>query len=343
MSLIDIKLGFRCNNNCFHCVVEPQRKEIIKSGGKLEYTYKEILEFIDSNDMGKYNSIVLTGGEPTIRPDFLRIVKYIHKKYPQKRICLQTNGRQLWRYLDAIKEEGVNIFYVIAIHGPEEIHNEICNAHDRKSNPFQETMKSIRKVIELYGSFKSVARIEIVLSRKNLNFMKSTVEMLYEMGANRIGISYPHLDGYEKISSQEVLKRGFPYAEMQQELKEVIDYAREKDLQLEFEAVPMCALRDEKGKIYDLPSNVTLVDYFDKKGITVITLNERQDNFRELWRKDHAKYPFCKECIIDRICFGIWVESLRCFGGAGLKQITPEELPILKETLKRHCISFKEG
>ena len=80
----DLKVGFSCNNKCVHCVIEDKAKY------RDLYT-QEIFDII-KNEV-KDEDITLTGGEPTIRNDFLDILKFI-KNNTNSKIILQTNGRK---------------------------------------------------------------------------------------------------------------------------------------------------------------------------------------------------------------------------------------------------------
>ena len=58
----------------------------------------------------------ITGGEPTIRPDFIDICKLIKKIIPSSVVDLQTNGRGL-KDIEICKEATKYVdFFVVAIH-----------------------------------------------------------------------------------------------------------------------------------------------------------------------------------------------------------------------------------
>ena len=88
----DIKLGYSCNDDCIHCVVSRLRKEAIKKN-KLDLNFEEYKKEIDNLKKENFTEITVTGGEPTIRNDFIKIIEYIKKN--NFKIDLQTNGRRL--------------------------------------------------------------------------------------------------------------------------------------------------------------------------------------------------------------------------------------------------------
>ena len=70
---LQINLGYKCNQSCFHCHVNasPDRKEIMQKD-----IVDDCLEFIDQN---KIKSIDLTGGAPELNPHFRYLVRQAKK------------------------------------------------------------------------------------------------------------------------------------------------------------------------------------------------------------------------------------------------------------------------
>ena len=70
---LQINLGYKCNQSCFHCHVNasPDRKEIMRKD-----IVDDCLEFIDQN---KIKSIDLTGGAPELNPHFRYLVREAKK------------------------------------------------------------------------------------------------------------------------------------------------------------------------------------------------------------------------------------------------------------------------
>ena len=130
MDKLDIKVGYTCNNNCIHCVIKPNVMGMNKEGSKLDLTTEEVKANIeDALKMG-VKDIVLTGGEMTMRDDFLELIQFLEDKVAEYGLCpcisLQTNGRELGRYVEFINGTTLDFNYVIALHSSkEELHNKI--------------------------------------------------------------------------------------------------------------------------------------------------------------------------------------------------------------------------
>ena len=70
---LQINLGYKCNQSCFHCHVNasPDRKEIMQKD-----IVDACINFIDHN---KIKSIDLTGGAPELNPHFRYLVRETRK------------------------------------------------------------------------------------------------------------------------------------------------------------------------------------------------------------------------------------------------------------------------
>lgn len=86
VSNVSLAITHRCNLSCIHCMVSASL------GEKTDiFDTETIYSFIDKIVSLNPNTIVITGGEPMLRPDFLRILNYLKVKHKGK-ITLMTNG-----------------------------------------------------------------------------------------------------------------------------------------------------------------------------------------------------------------------------------------------------------
>lgn len=331
----DLKVGYSCNNSCIHCVIKPNVDNIHKNGcSKIDSNYKEIIECMNSKEFIEADSITITGGEPTLRKEFMRIIKYIVATYPNKHINLQTNGRLLINHLEELHSITKNITYVIALHSTDEsIHNRVVGNKNDKGNPFRETMDTLNQIKKVYGQFKNTARIEIVLSNINYKSVPQTIKDLYEMDIDRIGISYPHLDGfYYQDGIERVKDISLSYEDLKTVLPEMYHYTKQNpNLILELEEVPICMFRDENVLLPPI-ENISAMGMGDTKVSVKFPEREIENNFAEIWVNMHKKSSKCKECAFNNCCYGVWFEAIETFGDLGFVPVTEEE------TVKRGLI-----
>lgn len=324
----DLKVGYSCNNNCIHCVVRPNIENLC-SCSKKDLTYKEILDCINSEECRKAQTIVITGGEPTVRKEFIRIIKYIHLNYPKKSIALQTNARKLSPYIKELYNLKVNIMYVVAVHSSDEkVHNLIVGNKNENISPYKETMNSIKEIKKYYKDFKNAARVEIVLSRINYKTLPKTIFDLYSMGINRIGISYPHLDGYYMNHGPEKVREiGLSYNDIQPYIPKIYELAiKYRDLRLSFEEFPRCIWRDSNNKLLVLPKNIDALAPIKSEQISVKYPGQQtKTNFLDTWKKMHSYCNECFNCICKKNCCGVWMEACNSYDDLGVKPINQNE------------------
>lgn len=329
----DLKVGYTCNNHCVHCVIESNIISLRRTGTKIDTSYADILNEIESVEFAEADTVVLTGGEITIRKEFIRILKAIVSRYPQKRIHIQTNGRNLKPFVREIYELSKNVQYVIAVHSIDEaVHNEIVgNKFDLKS-PYLETMETIDEIISVFGNFKSAGRIEIVLSNLNIDNLFSTIKGLHEKGIDSIGISYPHLDGFYIMGGLDKVREiGFPYSRLKDVIPGVYNYLKNNpDLKCDFEEFPACVWRDENGKLYPNLPNLGAMNMVANNVTVKFPGMEKENDFLTIWNNMHRQPAECSKCVINCQCHGIWFESELAFGDEGLTAVTQEEISQLK-------------
>ena len=95
--LVDLKVGFTCNNNCIHCVISDKFSE-------RELTLLEIQDIINGY-IEQYGTIqlTLTGGEITIRKDFVEIMNFVQQKKSEGLIAFVDMQTSFARYFHFVK------------------------------------------------------------------------------------------------------------------------------------------------------------------------------------------------------------------------------------------------
>lgn len=289
--LVDLKVGFSCNNNCIHCVISDK---ISEKDLELNEIKKIIDEYITS-----YGSIqlTLTGGEITIRKDFLNIINYVQQKKEEGSITfvdMQTNGRMLSN--QSIAEQVVKTvdFFLIALHSfDENIHDSITRA----KGSFSQTNKAIENIIK-YASKEKIA-IQTVINKSNVTHLKNIYKFIYETyGISECNITFPHPIG---ICDGNVVPS---YKEGQKYINEALEYCLENSIYPYIEAIPFCVLSQGANRDY-------LFEFLKKRDIDVVGYcgeNDGKLNYLELFDEGHTKYECCKQCIYNAQCEGVWKE-----------------------------------
>ncbi len=160
--LINCFITEKCNFNCPMCHVVNSRQKHMN-----QISFKTIKKI--ANEGAKYGvSFQLSGGEPLLHPEIIKIISYLHKKNIPT--SLVTNGLLLEKYAKEIVNSKLD-FLAISLDGPDE-----ATQYQRGyvKNSFNQIIKGIKKIIKLRGNnqFPNI-RIATVITKSNLyNFDK---------------------------------------------------------------------------------------------------------------------------------------------------------------------------
>jgi len=152
---IYILLTNNCNLSCSHCIRNDKSDNTLSN--------KE-LEILFNNLNFQNNHIVLTGGEPSLHPDFNYILDEMTKK--AKKITICTNGINNY-YFEKIKNSNIHIQF--SIDGNREYHNKI-----RGLDSFDKIIANI-KLAEEYNISHSIST---VVNKLNINSIDKMLDDL---------------------------------------------------------------------------------------------------------------------------------------------------------------------
>lgn len=161
--------GYHCNNFCKFCISADKR-------GIAQRTSSEIiLDMVEARKRGA-TYLEIIGGEQTIRPDILYLIRY-GKKLGFRIICMATNGRML-SYKDfarGIVDSGITDI-IFSIHGHNaRLHDSLTGAE----GSFKQLMQGIKNIKDL-GLKKIGSNTTIV--RQNYKELPAIGKFIYGLG-----------------------------------------------------------------------------------------------------------------------------------------------------------------
>jgi len=150
----DIAVWNICNNKCIMCTNDPSFARQECGQYRLKGQILKMEKYLKGKDnvyaknAGDRSYLNLTGGEPTLHPDFFPLITYFRRRLPGTFISLLSNGRKFCdeeftkKYLLAAKPPFAT---VIPVHSssPEE-HDYIAGA----AGSFEETVKGIENILK---------------------------------------------------------------------------------------------------------------------------------------------------------------------------------------------------
>jgi radical SAM protein with 4Fe4S-binding SPASM domain len=203
---LTIELTNRCNFNCRHCYINKPAAD--KEQIKIELTLAEITEIaLDAKTMG-VTKILLTGGEPLLRSDFIDIYKLFWGL--GFKIFVLTNAALISDKHIELFQDHPPVELSVSVYGATE---KVFETVTQKPGTFQRTMNSINKLLQnnIPVTFKSVAL------QSNLHEQKQLSETFAPLSRHnyRIGTSlFLRLDQYEEknvlISKEHINADDFP-------------------------------------------------------------------------------------------------------------------------------------
>lgn len=288
MERVDLKIGFLCNNRCQFCV----------QGNKRDFLpYKDLKEIRrdlkEAFRKGK-REVVLTGGEPSLHPDFLAIIG-LAKSIGFKNIQVQTNGR-MFAYEDfclkTIKAGATE--FSPAIHGHNaEIHDFLTTV----KGSFYQTVQGIKNLKKLNQRVLT----NTVITAKNYRYLPQIAQLLVDLNVDQFQFAFIHISGRAAENKDWIVPRKnkiMPY------VKKGLDIGIKAGKQVMTEAIPYCLMKGYE-------------DYIAEKIIPesmVYDVNFMIEDYGGYRRsKGKAKGPQCPQCKYYKICEGPWKEYIEIF------------------------------
>ena len=150
---IRLSISDVCNFKCGYCL--PDGYKIDKSDNRTFINTEEIKRLARALSELGVSKIRLTGGEPTIRKDFLEIIKIIKENSGIKKTVITTNGYKLDKIANDIKNSGLDGIN-ISIDSLDPKTFKKITGHDR----LEEILRGIKNLQKL--NFKNI-KINAVL------------------------------------------------------------------------------------------------------------------------------------------------------------------------------------
>ena len=168
MPRMNLQITGHCNYNCIHCF-----NAIDNAPLNTHYKFEDLEKlFAEAEECG-IHAITITGGEPLVHPDFIKIIKsiYAHHMYVFE---LNTNGALIKKeLLDELKNIGCKPLIKISFDGLK-YHDWMRNHKGAE----EVTINAIKLCIE--EGFR--VKIQYNINKNNLSTVKESMELLDALG-----------------------------------------------------------------------------------------------------------------------------------------------------------------
>jgi MoaA/NifB/PqqE/SkfB family radical SAM enzyme len=276
----------------------------------------------------------MTGGEGTLRYDFLDLVSFAKDTLHFENISVITNGSRFCdeRFAEEAIRRGVDDV-IVSIHG----HDPALHDHlvDRKGS-FDEVVLAVRNILKFGASCRS----NTVVNNFNFKHSSDIANTLYGFGIKRINyILFSPLD--EATATQKNL--WVRYSDAAPFIKQMIDRFSDKFEAISIKVIPFCFLEGYTDYVTNFWQNLYDPyewDFFNRVrirrglGVRNIAVLSGLILFMDLWRmmrigfrksmyealarvqsfRECTKPQACRLCKYDKVCPGVWKDYAQTFG-----------------------------
>ena len=279
-----------CNHDCLFCSIP--KKDIYLS-------FQDIKNKIDKYYEEGYDQITLTGGEPTLHPDLIEVIKYIKSKKISVRMI--TNGSNLnEKLINEIIDAGIN-FFAISVHTFEqEKALEITDFEDYDLKKIFSNMNYIlnKTEIPLY--------LNITITKMNYKELPEMCKKISKDFRKIHLVNFNYIDIFGNVTEKDNVKDiGIEYFRSELYLRNAFQILKNNNINFRAERIPLCYLvgfeeySSDFNRIMEIEKPKT--DFIDKRMVEITPL-------------DYEKANQCKFCKYNQFCFGISKNYTKTYG-----------------------------
>jgi MoaA/NifB/PqqE/SkfB family radical SAM enzyme len=306
---VEIQLGHMCNNRCVFCVSGQETA----LGRARPLDVAPIVAEIEKAYAGGHRKITLLGGEPTLQPGFLDVVRRA-VALGFEEIVVFTNGAKTAReaYIDEILATGGRFTWRIAIQGATKASHERTTLKDGSFDRILRTMATLRDKGE---------RVTV-----NMCVVQSNYASVSELPALLLpfGVTQLHLDMVRPLDagarSEDELRAMIPrYSDMVPALRAMVG-GFPGGFDVNIGNVPYCIAPDLAPWIHH-DGQRTLTIAVDGGS----ALSKPWDKYL-VKRRDKTKPDTCGACVFEGRCSGVFDAYRHFYGTDELVPVTPARL-----------------
>ena len=290
---LTIETGVFCGNRCSFCYQQAYRS--LPDHPRL-VPGEEIRKRMQWGLAHRYDEVSFTGGEPTIRPDFIDLVRAA-REMGYRRVAVTTNGSRLAdpAFFAQAVEAGLTSMGV-SIHGPDAATHEAATG---RPGSFGKALRAIHHAVSTRQSLRPVRlNTFTVIHRGNVGRLLELSRVLAGLGV-RLQVFQPAILG--KSNFQEASRVQVGIDEIVEGLRPVILEGIERGFRVKLFNLPPCLFRDVlEGLDLDAYREATFREHDGDAPVG----NDPEEE------RGYVETPACASCALRGTCPGVHVTLL---------------------------------
>lgn len=231
-----VRLTYDCNDHCVFCL------DALAHDGTVRDRDDVKRQILDGRKKGA-TRLILSGGEPTIHPNFVDFVK-LGSLSGYSKIQTVTNGR-LFAYGSFLKrclDQGLSEI-TFSLHGPNaKVHDALVGT----KGAFEEEMAGLKAAL---ADGRPIVNVDIVVNRGNVKHLPEMLRMLTEMGVGEFDLLQVVPFGRAFTDGRDTLF--YDLGEMRPYIQEALAYSRRPDVHIWMNRFPPQHLEGYEHLIQD--------------------------------------------------------------------------------------------
>ncbi len=205
-----VRLSYDCNNHCTFCLDSNAHD------GTMRATQDIKVQIVEGKKRGA-DRLILSGGEPTMHPNFLDFVK-LGQKAGYRKIQTVTNGR-MFRYPAFLQKAADNGLHEITF----SLHGHTAKLHDALVGTPGAFVEEVAGLKAALASERFIVNVDIVINKQNVRHLPEMLETFIGWGVKEFDLLHvipfgnawsdarDHLF-YDLDGNLEYLQQAFAYA-----------------------------------------------------------------------------------------------------------------------------------
>jgi MoaA/NifB/PqqE/SkfB family radical SAM enzyme len=170
-----VRLSYDCNNHCTFCLDSNAHD------GTMRGTQDIKVQIVEGRKRGA-DRLILSGGEPTMHPNFLDFVK-LGKMAGYKKVQTVTNGR-MFRYPDFLNRAADNGLHEITF----SLHGHTAKLHDALVGTPGAFVEEVAGLKAALASERFIVNVDIVINKQNVRHLPEMLETFIGWGVKEFDL-----------------------------------------------------------------------------------------------------------------------------------------------------------